>query len=104
MTLHEYSLSTWLSNSKKLASQKSNNFSKIVSHPFTIGCCYNTVDYMLLLWVTGSDIRIRNQFIITRAFHFAQLALETFKLHSATQCDSDACLIVRLWLQNGEHE
>jgi len=30
--------------------------------------------------------------------HFAQLALETFKLYSATQCDSDACLIIRLWL------
>jgi len=47
---------------------------------------------------TGGDIRISNQFLITRALHFAQLALETFKLYSATQCDSDACLIIRLWL------
>jgi len=44
------------------------------------------------------DIRISNQFLITYALHFAQLALETFKLYSATQCDSDACLITRLWL------
>jgi len=44
------------------------------------------------------DIRISDQFLITRALHFAQLALETFKLYSATQCDSDACLIIRLWL------
>jgi len=46
----------------------------------------------------GSDIRISNQFLITRALHFAQLAFETFKLYSVTQCDSDACLIIRLWL------
>jgi len=39
----------------------------------------------------GGDIRISNQFLITRALHFVQLALETFKLYSATHCDSDAC-------------
>jgi len=46
----------------------------------------------------GSDIRISNQFLITRALHLSQLALETFKLYSATQCDSDAYLIIRFWL------
>jgi len=58
---------------------------------------------MLNLYVTYfslpvGDIRITNQFLITRAFHFAQLALYTFKLYSATQCDSGTCLIIRLWL------
>jgi len=45
-----------------------------------------------------SDIRICNQFLMTRALHFAKLALETLKLYSAIQCHSDACLIIRLWL------
>jgi len=29
---------------------------------------------------------------------FCTTTLETIKLYSATQCDSDACLIIRLWL------
>jgi len=71
----------------------------------------------------ASDIRISNQFLISCDLHFAQprctttptvlstkrnyhigsqsiilnsQALETFKLYSATQCDSDSCLIIRL--------
>jgi len=48
--------------------------------------------------LAAGDIRISNQFLITRALHFTQLRLrvETFKLYSVTQCDSDACLI--MWL------
>jgi len=45
------------------------------------------------------DIRISNQFLITRALHFAQLRLRP--LNYTLQPNviySDACLIIRLWL------
>jgi len=60
--------------------------------------------YVVSNFSAVGEIITGNQFLITRALHFAQhsrptYTLETFKLYSATQCDSDSCLIIRLaWL------
>jgi len=73
--------------------------------------------------LAACDIRISNQLLMTRALHLAQphtyhqasitidaatlgrrvlfkalKRLRPSKLYSATQCHSDACLIIRVWL------